>query len=207
MLSTTGLNCLPGYRPWSPGIGIQTFKSTAWIMWEGGFCKLKNSEVGMAGMGKMKAIVESCFAMEIPGPERPLLGNEGSSQGREARESVLTNYDISSLVVDRLCDQAMGQNTAVTCFYFDFAAQKEQSVTSMLGSLVKQVVRGIDKVPEEVSRAFEEQQLAIGGREPQLPHIVKMLQAITSSLRTFICINALDECVAVHRVKLLNSLK
>ena len=78
---------------------------------------------------------------------------------------------------------------------------------SMLGSLVRQVVRGIDKVPEEVSRAFEEQQLAIGGRGPQLPHTVKMLQAITSSLRTFIYIDALDECVAVHRVKLLNSLK
>jgi len=109
--------------------------------------------------------------------------------------------------VDRLCDQAMGQNTAVTCFYFDFAARKEQSVTSMLGSLVKQVVGGMERIPEEISRAFREQRLAIGGREPRLPDIVKMLQAVTASLRTFICIDALDECVAVHRVKLLSSLK
>ena len=50
---------------------------------------------------------------------------------------MLTSGVVSSLVVDRLCDQAMGQNTAVTCFYFDFAARKEQSVTSMLGSLMK----------------------------------------------------------------------
>jgi len=120
---------------------------------------------------------------------------------------VLTSYNVSSLVVDRLCDQAMGQNTAVTCFYFDFAARKEQSVTSMLGSLVKQVVGGMERIPEEISRAFEEQRLAIGGREPRLPDIVKMLQAVTASLRTFICIDALDECVAVHRVKLLSSLK
>ena len=34
-----------------------------------------------------------------------------------------------------------------------------------------------------------------------------MLQGITSSLRTFVCIDALDECAAAHRVKLLNSLQ
>ena len=62
---------------------------------------------------------------------------------------MLTSYNVSSLVVDRLCDQARGQNTAVTCFYFDFAARKEQSVTNMLGSLVKQVVGGMAKVPRK----------------------------------------------------------
>ena len=49
--------------------------------------------------------------------------------------------------------------------------------------------------------------MVIGGRGPRLPDIVKMLQAITSSLRTFICIDAWDECAVAHRVKLLNSLK
>ena len=110
-------------------------------------------------------------------------------------------------MVDRLCDQARGQNTAVTCFYFDFAARKEQSVTNMLGSLLKQVVGGMPKVPEEISRAFQEERMAIGGRGPRLPDMVKMLQTITSKLRTFVCIDALDECAAVHRVKLLDSLK
>jgi len=33
-----------------------------------------------------------------------------------------------------------------------------------------------------------------------------MLQAITSSLHMFVCIDALDECAVVHRVKLLDSL-
>ena len=120
---------------------------------------------------------------------------------------MLTSYYFSSLVVDRLCDRAGGQNTAVTCFYFDFAARKEQSVTNMLGSLLKQIVGGMANVPEEISRAFQEQKMAIGGRGPRLPDIVKMLQTITTSLRTFVCIDALDECAAVHRVKLLDSLK
>ena len=109
--------------------------------------------------------------------------------------------------MDRLCDRSREQNTPVTCFYFDFAARKEQSVTSMLGSLLKQIVGGLEAIPDEISEAFRGQGMAIGGRGPLLPDLVKMLQTVTSSLRTFVCIDALDECAAVHRVKLLDSLK
>ena len=127
--------------------------------------------------------------------------------GEESNEgSMLTSHNFSSLVVDRLCDQCRGPNTTVTCFYLDFAARKEQSVASILGSLLRQVVGGMEKVPEEISGAFQNQKTAIGGRGPRLPDIVKMLQTITSSLRTFVCIDALDECAAANRVKLLNSL-
>ena len=119
---------------------------------------------------------------------------------------VLTSCDISSLVVDSLCDQARGQGAAVACFYFDFAAQKEQSSTSMLGALLKQAVGGLGEVPEEIARAYEDQKKVIGGRGPQLSDIVKMMQTTSSKKPTFICIDALDECVAEHRVKLLNSL-
>ena len=150
---------------------------------------------------------QSCLVMEVPGSERPLSGEENYSPRGEERESVLTGRDASSLVVDRLCDESGGQDTAVTCFYLDFAARKERSVASILGSLLRQVVGGMEKVPEEITRAFEKEKMAIGGRGPQLPDIVKMLQTITSSLRTFICIDALDECAVVHRAKLLNSLQ
>ena len=120
---------------------------------------------------------------------------------------MLTSHDVSSLVVDRLCDHSRGKNTAVTCFYLDFAARKEQSVARILGSLLRQVVGGMEKVPEEITQAFQEQKMAIGGRGPRLLDIVRMLQTITSSLPTFVCIDALDECAAANRVKLLNSLQ
>ena len=151
-------------------------------------------------------IRQSCFVMEVRGSGRHLSGNENYSW-RAERESVLTGYDVSSLVVDRLCDQSSGQNTAVTCFYLDFAARKEQSVASILGSLLRQVVGGMEKVPEEITQVFQKQNMAIGGRGPRLSDIVTMLQTITSSLRTFVCIDALDECAAANRVKLLNSLQ
>ena len=120
---------------------------------------------------------------------------------------MLTSRGVSSLVVDRLCDRTRGQNTAVTCFYFDFAARKEQTVTSMLGSLLRQVINGMERVPEEISRAFQEQKKAVSGRKPQLCDIVKMLQLITSSQRIFMVIDALDECTAVQRFRLFDSLK
>ena len=109
-------------------------------------------------------------------------------------------------MIDNLCDQARGQSAAVACFYFDFAAQQEQSSTSMLGTLLKQLLVGMREVPEEIVQAYEDQKNLIGGRRPRLPDIVKMLQTISSTKRTFICIDALDECVPEHRTKLLDSL-
>jgi len=119
---------------------------------------------------------------------------------------VLIGCDVSSVVTDSLCDMAKGQEVAVACFYFDFAARKEQSSASMLGAVLKQIVSGLEKVPEEIAQAYGDQRKVIGGREPQLDGIVKMLQTIAGERPTFICIDALDECVAKYRIKLLNSL-
>ena len=119
---------------------------------------------------------------------------------------VLTSHGISSLVIDSLCDYARGRDIAVACFYFDFATQKEQPLTSMLGALLKQVVGGLDEIPGEVAQTYEDQTKVIGGRGPRLSDVVRMLQTASSEKRTFICIDALDECVAGHRVKLLGSL-
>ena len=119
---------------------------------------------------------------------------------------VLISCDFSSVVTDSLCDRAKGQEVAVACFYFDFAAQKEQSSASMLGAVLKQTVSGLEMVPKGIAQAYEDQKKVIGGREPQLADIVKMLQTITGERPTFICIDALDECVAKYRVKLLDSL-
>ena len=119
---------------------------------------------------------------------------------------MLTSCDASSLVIDRLGDRTRGQGVTVAGFYFDFAVKKEQTPTNMLGAVLKQVVSGLGDVPEEIARAYEDQKQVIGGRGPQLPDIVKMLQNTTSIKRTFICIDALDECVAKYRAKILDSL-
>jgi len=119
---------------------------------------------------------------------------------------LLIYYDVSSLVIDTLCRQATGGNASVTCFYFDFATQEGQSLASILGSVLKQVVGGLDEVPQKLVEAFRDSEKVIGGQRLALAEIVEFLQDISSSRRTYICIDALDECPARQRAKLLDSL-
>ena len=120
---------------------------------------------------------------------------------------LLRNCDASSLVIDSLCDWAKGRNATVACFYFDFAAQKEQSPTTVLSSLLKQLVCGLGKIPAKIVEAFQDQKKATGGRRLELNQVVDMLQDVACSRPTFICFDALDECVAEYRGKLLESLQ
>ena len=120
---------------------------------------------------------------------------------------MLISSDASSLVVDRLCDKVKEQNTAVACFYVDFAAREEQSPINMLGSLLKQIVGGLEKIPDEIRETFQNYKKVIGGRGLRVPEIVEMLQTVTSLQQTYICVDALDECVEMHRPEVLHSLK
>ena len=116
------------------------------------------------------------FVMEIQVWGRLISGTRDQPRRMEGEGQVLTSSGVSSLVIDSLCDQARGQNAAAACFYFDFAAQKEQLSTSMLGSLLKQAMGGLGEVPAEIARAYQDQKKVIGGRGPQISDIVKMLQ-------------------------------
>jgi len=95
----------------------------------------------------------------------------------------------------------------VACFYLDFAVQKEQSATNILGALLKQVVAGFKPIPTGIMDAFQKHEKVIGGRTLQLPEIVKLLGSLSSTRRTFLCLDALDECAAAERAKVLRSLK
>ena len=120
---------------------------------------------------------------------------------------LLRNCDTSSLVIDRLCDWARGRNAAVACFYFDFAAQKEQSAATVLSSLLKQLVGGLENIPENIVEAFRDHKKTTGGQRLGLSQVIEMIQDISSSRPTFICIDALDECMAEHRARMLEPLK
>jgi len=118
---------------------------------------------------------------------------------------LLTDRDGSSVVVDYLCDR-VGQDIAVACFYYDFASREAQSTTNMLGSLLKQLLSALGAIPGDIVGKFRGQKKAIGGRRLQLPDIVKMCTTVTSLQRTFICVDALDECVPRHRLEVLGAL-
>ena len=94
----------------------------------------------------------------------------------------------------------------MACFYYDFASREAQSPINMLGSLLKQLLSGLGAIPAEIVQKFRSQKKAIGGRRLQLPDIVKMCAAVTSLQRTFICVDALDECVPRHQLEVLGAL-
>jgi len=144
------------------------------------------------------------FATAIRQSARPI---SGETILEENKVIVLTSSDASSLVVDRLCDKAREENIAVACFYVDFAAREEQSPTNMLGSLLKQIVGGLERIPEEIRQTFQDHKKVIGGRGLRVPEIVKMLQTVTSLRPTFICVDALDECVEENQPEVLDSLR
>jgi len=118
---------------------------------------------------------------------------------------LLTGRRGSSVVVDYLCDQAIAQDMAVACFYFDFASREAQTPTNMLGSLLKQLLSGLGVIPVEIVEKFRGQKRVIGGRRLKLSDIVKMCATVTSFRPTFICVDALDECVPRHRLEVLDA--
>ena len=110
------------------------------------------------------------------------------------------------MVIDSLCNQARRQDVTVACFYFDFAVEKEQSPVDVLGSLLKQLVFGLEEIPEEILEAYKDRKNAIGGQGPRISDILQMLQTTTAKKRVLICIDAFDECAIERRAKLLDSL-
>ena len=105
-----------------------------------------------------------------------------------------------------MCDESAEEDTAVACFYFDFAARNEQSPANVLGSLLRQLVSGLEEIPEVVLQCFRKEKRVIGGRGLQVSGILSMFQSITATKRTFICVDALDECVPEHLTVVLESL-
>jgi len=43
-------------------------------------------------------------------------------------------------VIDSLCNQAKKENIAVAVFYSDFISQQEQSITNIVGAILRQLV-------------------------------------------------------------------
>ena len=120
---------------------------------------------------------------------------------------LLTAGNTSSLVIDKLCDQAKKEDIAVAGLYCDFLAQQEQTITSMMGAILKQLV-GRGGIPKDIRKAFQEGKKEFGGRGLRYADLMGMLSVTISSLpQVFICIDALDECLPKNLPELLKSLR
>jgi hypothetical protein len=99
------------------------------------------------------------------------------------------------------------EDIAVAGLYCDFLAQQEQTITNMMGAILKQLV-GRGGIPKDLREAFQKGKKEIGGRGLRLADLMGMLRiAIASLPQVFICIDALDECLPKHLPELLESLR
>ena len=98
--------------------------------------------------------------------------------------------DVSSLIIDSLCNQAGEKDLAVAWLYCDYLAHQEQSATAMLGAILKQFV-SIGEMPEDIRQSFRKR---FSDRGLRLPDVVGMLKTTIALLPpVYICIDALDE--------------
>ena len=115
--------------------------------------------------------------------------------------------NISSLVIDSLCDRAQEDNIAVAGLYCDFLCQQEQTTTNIMGAILKQLA-GRGGIPDHLREAFQKAKMEFGGRAPRLANLIGMLKRVIASLpRVFICLDALDECLPKYVPELLESLR
>jgi len=66
----------------------------------------------------------------------------------------------------------------------------------MLGSILKQVISGTERVPEDILQALQEQKKAVS--RSKLGNIAKTQQLTTSSQPIFLVIPGLDECTVAQ---------
>jgi len=112
----------------------------------------------------------------------------------------LTARNASSLVIDKLCDQAREEDLAVAWLYCDYKAQQEQTLINLMGAILKRLVGS--EIPEDIRKAFKE------GRRPLLADLMRMLRVAIAKLpQVFICIDALDECLPKDLPPILESLR
>ncbi|KAL8828698.1 MAG: hypothetical protein Q9191_002441 [Dirinaria sp. TL-2023a] len=132
-----------------------------------------------------------------PYPQSTVLLCEGI-QG--SGKSVLT-----SLVIDHLMDNHASQTIAVAHVYCDYRESEDQSAEKLIASLLKQLAIARPNLPQAVKDFhldFEKQM-----RQPQQQDFERAFLLTCNDFdRVYVVIDALDECAASHRRKLLGFL-
>ena len=101
---------------------------------------------------------------------------------------------ITSIVVDTLCTRFENDGSVgIAYLYCNFRQQQDQTPAGLLASLLGQLVQGQPSVPNSVKSLHERHKTK--RTRPSFDEISKALQStIANYSRTFIIIDALDEC-------------
>ncbi|KIW18445.1 hypothetical protein PV08_02733 [Exophiala spinifera] len=100
----------------------------------------------------------------------------------------------TAILIDELYKRFQNDSSiAIAYVYCNFRRQHEQKALDLLENLLKQLIWGLDVVPPSIQRLYEKH--CLNRSRPSIDTISKTLQSIVPSYsRTFIVIDALDEC-------------
>lgn len=108
----------------------------------------------------------------------------------------------SSLVIDHLSAKSTGENVCVAFAYCDYGNQEQQSMRNMIGGPFKQVITASNNVTEEIINPL----LKINKDRKNLElndAFEPLLKVLKSFKKTYVCIDALDECSEKHRKEII----
>jgi hypothetical protein len=99
---------------------------------------------------------------------------------------------VRSIVIEYLKTSFM-DNVAVLCIYCNYKEKKEQTVSNLTASLLKQILQDHPRVSGRIKQFYEHHQERAD--RPTVGEITKVLKAqFTLFSKVFIIVDALDEC-------------
>jgi hypothetical protein len=97
------------------------------------------------------------------------------------------------MIIDELKSLFAGHESPVAFFYFDYQEQDNRTPSNILSSLLRQIVSTIPEIPKCIVDAYDK--LHVSGGSLPLHELERLMLDVTESIsRTYIVIDALDEC-------------
>ena len=111
-----------------------------------------------------------------------------------------------STVVDHLSRRVKGPRVAISCVYCSYKDEAIQTPTSLIASVLQQVLRKRMVVSDDLRTLYERHEL--NKTRPTVKELSVQLQASVHSLeKFFVVIDALDECPDVKREEFLDHIR
>ena len=112
------------------------------------------------------------------------------------------SWNHRSIVIDYLMNNNAGKDTKIVYLYCDYKDQAVQTAPNLIACLARQIIGCPKALPQQLEEMHKE--LEHQKRRPSFDELRKLLIALCNQYdRTYIIVDALDECEAIRERRLL----